>query len=111
MVHPIIGKYPFLTPTLLSTGFGVVREQKKAKSGAVQPIPEAIHFRYGVDFTPIYDMEFAFSFNLDDIDNLLQALRYVVELAGKKAQGAIMKHSVYYDMYNSYTLRSISLPT
>ena len=85
-------KYLFYCFTLLSlfiSGFQFVK-RFYLPGTTYEPLPYAIHFHYGIDLAPVFDMEFVFPFNLHDdgssYQTISQALKYVVEEAERHAK-------------------------
>ena len=64
VVNPVMSRYHTLTPALIASGFNLV-ELANPPGTTLEPLPYAIHFRYGISLGPAYDMEFGFPLNLD----------------------------------------------
>ena len=82
---PLIGRYPFLVPAYLSTGFKMIKAADEPK---LMELPYAIHFRYGLKYATVYDMEFAFPVSIDKPDGFktfLDAIHFVVNELEKAA--------------------------
>ena len=82
--------YCFTLSSLFISGFQFVK--RSYPSGTTyEPLPCAIHFHYGIGLAPVFDMEFAFPFNLHDdgssYQTISQALKYDVEEAERDAKG------------------------
>lgn len=88
--NPILERYPSLTPAIIGGGFQIVKRSYPPGT-TYEPLPYAIHFRYGIGLAPVFDMEFGFPFNLYDdgssYEKISQALKYVVEEAERHAKG------------------------
>ena len=88
---PVLQRYPSLTPLLLFLGFQTVQAANPVGEKK-EEITYSIHFRYGIDFTVAYCMEFAFPFNIDDDDSfqtILQAIQFVINRVETAAKGTI----------------------
>ena len=86
---PVLHRYPSLTPLLLYLGFQSI-QSSNPEGCKKEEITYAIHYRYGIDFSVAYCMEFAFPFNINDkmsFENILTAVRYVVEKVKNSAKG------------------------
>lgn len=79
---PLIARYPFLTPAYLAAGFKAIKKENPPNEPKLETLPYAVHFRYGLKFAPVYDMEFAFPITLDDtehgFDTFLNAIKFVI---------------------------------
>ena len=86
---PLIKRYPAIIPAFVAGSFNLLK-QRQPEGEIIEELPHAIHFRHGISEAPVYDMEFAFAFNLDDdgssFEVVLEALRYVVEETEKEAK-------------------------
>ena len=89
LVAPLIKRYPAIIPAFVAGSFNLFK-QREPEGEIKQELPHAIHFRYGISEAPVYDMEFAFAFNLEDdgssFEVVLEAMRYVVEETEKEAK-------------------------
>ena len=89
---PVLQRYPSLTPLLLFLGFQAVQAANPVGQ-KMEEITYSIHFRYGIDFSVAYCMEFAFPFNIDDDDSfqtILQAIQFVINRVETAAKGTII---------------------
>ena len=79
---PLIGRYPFLAPAYLAAGFKIIKEANPDDKPQLKELPYAIHFRYGLKFATVYDMEFAFPVDFNDsehgFDVFIKAIDIVV---------------------------------
>ena len=86
--EPVASHYPAFIPAMLAAGFQSIKKQNEGTT--IEPLLYAIHFRFGVNLVPVYDMEFAFPVTLDDgprgFKTLLDAVRIVVDLTQRHAQ-------------------------
>ena len=80
---PIISRYPFLVPAYLAAGFKIIKSANPPDKPQLEQLPYAIHFRYGLKYATVYDMEFAFPVNFNDsehgFDIFLKAIDEVVK--------------------------------
>ena len=86
---PLIGRYPFLVPAYLAAGFNIIKSANPEGKPQLEQLPYAIHFRYGLKYATVYDMEFAFpvDFNKDDgFDVVLKAVDVVVKAISEAAK-------------------------
>ena len=88
---PLIGRYPFLVPAYLAAGFKVIKAANPDDKPQLEQLPYAIHFRYGLKYATVYDMEFAFPVNFNDsehgFDAFLSAIHAVVDEIADAAKG------------------------
>ena len=79
---PLIGRYPFLAPAYLAAGFKIIKEANPDNKPQLEELTYAIHFRYGLKFATVYDMEFAFPVDFNDsehgFDVFIKAIDIVV---------------------------------
>ena len=96
---PAIERYPLLIPVLGSKSLDIIKRDQKDEIH--EELPYAIHFRYGITLSPVYDMEFAFPLTIDDdqngFDTLLKAVKTVVEEVEQAARGGILGILINYD--------------
>lgn len=86
---PVLQRYPSLTPLLLFLGFQAVQASNPV-AVKKEEITYSIHFRYGIDFSVAYCMEFAFPFDIADDDsftNILEAIKFVINRVETAAKG------------------------
>lgn len=86
---PLIARYPFLVPAYLSTGFKAIKGANPPEGPKLEQLPYAIHFLYGIKYTPANAMEFAFPVDIDrpdGFDILLKAIDIVVEAVADAAK-------------------------
>ena len=86
---PVLQRYPSLTPLLLFLGFQSV-QASNPEGCEREEVTYAVHFRYGIDFTVAYCMEFAFPFNINNtvsFGKILAAIHYVVKKVRNAAEG------------------------
>ena len=77
----MISRYPFLVPAYLAAGFKTIKAANPPGSPKLEELPYAIHFRYGLKYATVYDMEFAFPVSIDRPDGFktfLDAIDIVV---------------------------------
>ena len=97
-----VGKYAnpkrlhlgLLTPAIFANAHDLVKKTN-SPGETYEQIPFGIHYRFGINLEPVYVMEFGFPLNLkDDNDplykNLIEAMRYVVELSENYARSKYM---------------------
>ena len=87
---PLIGRYPFLVPAYLAAGFKVIKSANPDDKPHLEELPYAIHFRYGLKYATVYDMEFAFPVNFNDtehgFDVFIEAIDIVVKAIAEAAK-------------------------
>jgi DNA-binding phage protein len=86
---PLIGRYPFLVPAYLAAGFKIIKHANPEGKPQLEQLPYAIHFRYGLKYATVYDMEFAFpvDFNREDgFDVVLKAVDVVIKAIAEAAK-------------------------
>ena len=88
---PLISRYPFLVPAYMAFAHKTIKATNPPGK-SLEQLPYAIYFHYGIDYSPAYDMEFAFPVNMNDpdhgFDKLFKALDVVVnEVADAARQG------------------------
>ena len=86
---PLIGRYPFLVPAYLAAGFQVIKHANPEGKPQLEQLPYAIHFRYGLKYATVYDMEFAFPVDFDREDGfgvVLKAVDVVIKAIAKAAK-------------------------
>ena len=101
---PVLQRYPSLTPLLLYLGFQSV-QSGNPEGCKKEEMTYAIHFRYGIDFSVVYCMEFAFPFNIKDktsFEKILTAIRYVVEKVKNAAAGTYINLFINVSKCNCY---------
>ena len=92
-----------MTPAYLSAGFKVIKATHPPHQTKLETLPYAIHFLYGLNFTPVNDMEFAFPVDFerpDGFDHLLKAIEIVVDEVSKAAKPCEELVLMYNDQFD-----------
>ena len=86
VVIPLLSKLPCITPLFLTMGFQTIKQQYGGlQKEQVVKQPWAIHYRDGIDLSPVYDMEFAFPLDIGNPTALSNAVKTVVTLTEEYA--------------------------
>ena len=95
VANPIINQYKTLTPAIISNAVSFIKMENPPGT-TYEPMPNAIHFRFGISLGSFYDMEFGFPFNLDNFEdeyfsNLMTAMRFVVDKSKEYSASKLYK--------------------
>ena len=75
----LLKDHPLLTPFALSAWFEGLKFQYGTLQGdEIVRTPWAVHFRDGIDLTPAYNIEFAFSIDINNPTKAVKAIRVVL---------------------------------
>lgn len=100
-----------MTPAYLSQGFKVIKKTHPSDEPKLETLPYAIHFLYGLNFTPVNDMEFAFPVDFeraDGFDHLIKAIEIVVDEVSKAAKPCEELDLMYNDqLWTQFFLLSV----
>ena len=80
---------PFPGTSLPGCGFQVIKHANPEGKPQLEQLPYAIHFRYGLKYATVYDMEFAFPVDLDREDGfgvVLKAVDVVIKAIAEAAK-------------------------
>ena len=84
----VVAQHSFLIPAAIGSVLDRIKSSNPETT--IERLPYAIHYRFGVKFTPLYNLEFAFPCDLDDLSPVYKALDIVVKKTELKAYKVLL---------------------